>query len=324
LTAVYGRLVRVQRTIPLAQIAALVALFTYGVWTIVGFGSAQSVRSMLVLAAILGIASLGQTLVIILGGLDLSVAAFIVVGAVLVSELCGTHGWPVVGAVAFIIVVAGVFGAAVGYLSRRYGINPLILSLAAGSIAVGGCLVWTHAQFNGAAPSFLSQLTAANGKTLGAAISPIVVIWVVLAAGAAVFLHRTLPGRRLYASGANLRAADIALIPTLRVWTLVFAVSAICSALAGVVLAGFAGADQSLGDPYLFQGLTAVVVGGTTFGGRRGDYSHTVVGALIMTVLTTILVGKGYDAGDQQIIFGVIILLVIAVYGRDRRLRDRV
>ena len=67
-----------------------------------------------------------------------------------------------------------------------------------------------------------------------------------------------------------------------------------------------------------------MIVGGTTFMGARGDYTHTVVGALILTVLTTVLVGKGYDQADQQIIFGVLILLVVAGYGRDRRLRDRV
>ena len=90
-----------------------------------------------------------------------------------------------------------------------------------------------------------------------------------------------------------------------------------------MLLAGFAGADQSLGDPYLFSGLTAVIVGGTTFMGARGDYTHTVIGALILTVLTTILVGKGYDQADQQIIFGVAHPAVVAGYGRDRRLRDR-
>ena len=62
----------------------------------------------------------------------------------------------------------------------------------------------------------------------------------------------------------------------------------------GVLLAGFAGADQTLGDPYLFSGLTAVIVGGTTFMGARGDYTHTVIGALILTVLTTILGLAGF------------------------------
>jgi ribose transport system permease protein len=100
--------------------------------------------------------------------------------------------------------------------------------------------------------------------------------------------------------------------------------SAVLSALVGVLLAGFSGADPGLGEPYLFQGLTAVIVGGTVFMGARGDYTHTVVGALILTELTTIMVGRGYDTNRQQIIFGVLILLVVAGYGRDRRLRDRV
>jgi ribose transport system permease protein len=151
-----------------------------------------------------------------------------------------------------------------------------------------------------------------------------VAIWAAVAIIAAVFLHRTVAGRRLYATGANPRAAALTRIDARAVWVLVFMTSAIVSALVGVLLAGFAGADQTVGDPYLFSGLTAVIVGGTTFMGARGDYTHTVTGALILTVLTTVLVGKGYDQADQQIIFGVLILLVVAGYGRDRRLRDRV
>ncbi len=155
-------------------------------------------------------------------------------------------------------------------------------------------------------------------------IPPVVVIWAVVAIVGAVALHRTIAGRRLYSTGANPRAAGLARIGTGRVVIGAFALSAIASGLVGVLLAGFAGADQTLGDPYLFSGLTAVIVGGTTFMGARGDYTHTVIGALILTVLTTILVGKGYDQADQQIVFGVLILLVVASYGRERRLRDRV
>ena len=67
-----------------------------------------------------------------------------------------------------------------------------------------------------------------------------------------------------------------------------------------------------------------MIVGGTTIMGARGDYTHTVVGALILTVLTTILVGNDVDHATQQIIFGLLILAVVAGYGRDRRLRDRI
>src|SRR5204863_2066692 len=110
----------------------------------------------------------------------------------------------------------------------------------------------------------------------GLQVPPVVVIWIAMAIAVAIFLHRTVPGRRIFATGANPRAAGLARINTKRIWVGVFAASAILSALVGVLLAGFAGADPSLGDPYLFTGLTAVIVGGTTFMGARGDYTHTV------------------------------------------------
>ena len=112
-------------------------------------------------------------------------------------------------------------------------------------------------------------------------------------------------------------------ISTRRVWIATFAFSAVASVLVGVLIGGFAGtADSALGDPYLFQSVVAVIVGGTVFGGP-GDYTRTCVGALFLTVLTTVLVGHGASAAEEEIIYGAIILIAVAVYGRQRRLRDR-
>jgi ribose transport system permease protein len=313
-----------QRRVPVLQAVALVALFLYGAATIDGFSAQTSIDAMLVLAALLGLAALGQTLVLILGGLDLSIPGHIVMGAILVSQLYGTHHWSAALAIGAVIVIAAILGALTGWICHRWRIQPLIVTLGIGAISAGGTTAWTQGKLTGSAPTFLADLTTATGTTFGLQVPPVVVIWVAVAIAAAVFLHRTVAGRKLFATGANPRAAGLARIDTKRVWVGVFAASAILSALVGVLLAGFAGADPTLGDPYLFSGLTAVIVGGTTFMGARGDYTHTVVGALILTVLTTILVGKGYDQADQQIIFGVLILLVVAGYGRDRRLRDRV
>ena len=92
---------------------------------------------------------------------------------------------------------------------------------------------------------------------------------------------RTVAGRRVYPTGANPRAAALALVPTRRVWMGVFAFSALFAAFTGVLLAGFAGAgERSIGDAYLWQGLTAVIVGGTSFG-ARGDYWRTVLGSAV-------------------------------------------
>jgi ribose transport system permease protein len=136
-------------------------------------------------------------------------------------------------------------------------------------------------------------------------------------------LHRTRLGRSLFATGANSRAADYALISTRRVWTATFAFSAIASALVGLLIGGFAGTvNSALGDPYLFQSVVSVIVGGTVFGGP-GDYTRTCVGALFLTVLTTVLVGHGASPAVEEIVYGLIILAAIVVYGRQRRLRDR-
>ena len=87
---------------------------------------------------------------------------------------------------------------------------------------------------------------------------------------------------------------------------------------------GFSGSiDSTVGDPYLFQSVVAVIVGGTVFGGP-GDYTRTVVGALFITVVNVVAVGHGANAADQSIIYGVAILLAVTLYGRERRLRDRI
>ncbi|UGS35597.1 ABC transporter permease [Capillimicrobium parvum] len=319
-----ARLGDLQRRAPVLQIVALVVLFVYGSIDIEGFSQWPNVKSMLTLAALLALAALGQTLVMILGGLDLSVPGFIVMGAIGVSQLYGADGWPAIGAILVPVLVGAVLGALAGWICHTFRIQPLIVTLGIGGVAAGASVAWTKGELTGTAPTFLTTLTSPAETTFGIDIPPIVAITVLVAIVAAVIMHRTRSGRRMYATGANPVAANLTRINTRTIWISVFALSAICSVLVGILLAGFSGADQSLGDPYLFQGLTAVIVGGTTIMGARGDYIHTVIGALILTVLTTILVGNDVDSATQQIIFGLLILAVVAGYGRDRRLRDRI
>jgi ribose transport system permease protein len=324
MSAVRSTLGRVQSRVPALQLAALVALFIYGFFTVDNFGDGPNIRTMLVLAAILGMATIGQTLVFILGGLDLSIAGFLSASAIVLSQLCGVDHWPFLPALLVILIAFGVLGGVSGWICHRYSIQPLIVTLGMGSIALGGAVVFVNGTINGSAPAFLSNITAANGSTFGLSLPPVVFIWALVAVVLAVLLHRTVAGRWLYATGANPRAATLARIPVRRVWIVVFAASAIFSAIAGVLLAGFSGADQGVGDPFLFQGLTAIIVGGTTVMGARGDYTHTVLGALILTELNAILTAHNLNSADQQILYGLLILLVVASYGRDSRLSDRV
>jgi ribose transport system permease protein len=312
-----------QARFPLLQLVALIAVFAYGCFDL-GFWNWGSARQILVLAALAGLASSGQTLLILMGGFDLSISGFIVSSALVVSVL--KEQWHISFGVAIVIAIAcgAVLGGAAGQICHRFQIQPLIVTLAMGTIALGLIQVETKGSFSGTAPDWLITLASPGTKTLGVEIPPMVVIWAAVAVLMALFLHRTTAGRRVMATGANPRGAEYSLIRTRRVWTLAFAFSGVASALVGILVAGFAGSvDSGIGDPYLFQSVVAVIVGGTVFGGP-GDYSRTVVGALFLTVVNVVLVGKGAIPADQNILYGVAILLAVSLYGRERRLRDRV
>lgn len=315
---------RLQARYPLFQVAALAVVFLYGGLTIDGFASSSSIAAMLVLAAILGVAAAGQTIVVLIGGIDLSIASWVVAGASMTVELFGKLHWPFALALAAIAVVAAATGGFAGYLSNRLRLQPLIVTLATGACVAGGILASIGTYVNGLPPAWLQQAASPAGTTFGLPVPPVVVFWAGLAAALAVFLQLTPAGRRLYATGSNPRAAEAALVRTRWVWTGAFATSAVCAALAGVLIAGFSGAsDASLGDSYLWLGLTAVIVGGTSFG-ALGDYWRTVLGCLFLTELSTVMVGQGLSVSDQQIVNGLLILLVVGFYARERKLADRV
>jgi ribose transport system permease protein len=322
--ALWTRVASLQRRFQVFQLAALGLLFLWGATTVTDFATLPFIKAMLVSAALLGLAGAGQTLVVLVGGIDFSVPAFISGGAILVSQLCGTYHWSVGSAIALILAASLLLGGVNGYVSHRFEVPPLVVTLGMSSMITGGLLLWTKGYATGAAPAFLGRLTSAAGTTFGLGVPPIVAIWAVMAVILGVTLRRTVAGRRVYQTGANPVAAEFALIRTRSVWTLTFAASGLLGGILGILIGGYNGSgNTTLGDPYLFEGLAAVIVGGTTFG-ARGDYWKTVLGALVLTVLTNVLIGKGYSGADQQIIFGVLILLVVAGYGRGPRLRDRI
>jgi len=323
LGATWNTVGKLQARFPIAQVVALVIVFVYGVITLPGLAAWVSVRSILVLAALVGLASCGQTLLILIGGFDLGVSGFIVAGALTVTALRTDYNLPFGVALLLAVVGSGVLGGIAGYVCHRFAINPLVVTLAMGTLAVGIVAVLNGGLVNGNAPQWLSTLAEPSTNTFGLSIPPTIVIWVIVLIVFAVLLYRTRLGRSLFATGANSRAADYSLVSTRRVWTATFAFSAITSALVGLLIGGFSGSiDSALGDPYLFQSVVSVIVGGTVFGGP-GDYTRTCVGALFLTVLTTVLIGHGASPAVEEIVYGVIILAAIAVYGRQRRLRDR-
>ena len=316
---------RLLRDTPLLQLVALLALFVYGVATLDGFGSLPSIKSMLLLAAFLGIAAIGQTVLVLLGHIDLSIPGFIGLGNVLTALLVGEHHWPFVAAFAVLIAASIALGAVSGQICHRFGVQSIVVTLGMNFVLLGVIGVLAGSGITGTAPEWLTRFASVGATTFGVGVPPLIVLWAVLALLAGIALRSTLAGRRVYLTGSNPRAASLALVRTGRVVTGAFALSAVSAAVVGVLLTGFSGsADTGIGTPYLFTSLTAVIIGGTSIVGARGDYWRTVIGAIMLTVITTILIANGSSIADQQILFGVVILLVVFVYGREPRLRDRV
>jgi ribose transport system permease protein len=313
-----------QSTYPILQTVALVVILIAGGSTLPGLLTVSGLRQMLVIAALAGIAASGQTLVVLIGGIDLSVAGVITAAGLAASQLPAQYHMSLGALAPVILCVAAVIGGAVGYLCHRFELNPLIVTLGSGAATVGAIQVLANNTYGGMLPAWLGNLTSPIESTFGIAVPPVIVLWVVLAIGLHVLLRYTGTGQHIYATGANRVAADLARVRTRRVWIGVFAFSACMSAAVGLLLAGFAGSvDLTLGNPYLFQSLAAVMIGGTAMG-RRGDYNRTVLGALLITTITTILVGHGLSAAGQQVLYGVTILVAVIVYSRERSLRDRV
>jgi ribose transport system permease protein len=313
------------RTVPVLQILSVIVLLIVTGTTISGFFSKSSLYTTLVLASFLGICAVGQTLVILIGGIDLSVPSLIS-GANLVATLLAGKHWPFGFAIAFVLVCAALVGVVNGFVTHRFRVPPLIVTLATGAMVTGATLGWTRGgQVSGSPPGWLTRFSSPIGTFFGIGIPPVIVLWGLIAIVMGVVLHLSVTGRRIYATGANERAAELSGIKTERVWIGSFTLSAISSALVGIVLIGFTGQGEAgVGDQYLFLGLAAVLVGGTSLVGARGDYWRTLLGALIMTLFTTLLVGHGAGEAVQEILIGILILLFVGVYGREQRVRDRV
>jgi ribose transport system permease protein len=318
------RLRQLQRRYPLLQLIALVIALVYGLATLPGLGSWAGIKTILVVAAIIGVVSIGQTIVVLLGGFDLSLPGFMVAGAYFVTNIQQQDHLSFVVALAMAVIACGVLGGLSGYVCHRFAVQPLIVTLGMGSALAGLVQAASGDAPVGQAPEWTVRLTSIGAKTAGLAIPPVMVIWLGATIALAYLFHRTRTGRRLLATGASRPSAEYALINTRRVWTAAFAMSGIMAVFAGLLVAGFAGnLDTTTANPYLFQSLVAVIVGGTVFGGP-GDYTRTVVGALFLAVVNTVLVGHGATAPDQDILYGVVLVIAVASYGRERRLRDRV
>ncbi len=306
------------------------ALIVISSFTITGFLSGTNIKAILLFAAFLGIACVGQTLVALMGGLDLSIP--FVIGASNIGLLyiigLGVPSWVALG---MILVIGGALGFLNGVLSYRLQGQALILTLGTGFAVAGLTQILTSigssysGNVYGTVPEWLRNFAAMNGETFGLSVPPTILFWIFVAVLVIVGLRYSAFGRHIYALGGNRRSARLIGISEFKYWTIAYTISGVFAALTGSLLLGWSGGGFiGVGDPYLFTTLAAVVIGGTSLLGGSGGYGFTVIGVLVLQVLTAFLIGIGLKYEWQQFIFGLLILPMVALYGRSPHIRSQV
>lgn len=261
-------------------------------------------------ATINGIVAVGMTLVILTAGIDLSVGSVLALSAVIGADLL-KQGMPVPVAVIAALGVGALAGLVNGIIITRGKIPPFIATLGMLTVARGLTLMYTGGQpFTG----FPGGFREIGAGVVGLLPMPIIIAGLVFAA-ASVMLSRTRYGEYIYLLGDNPVAARLAGVNTGRMIVMVYVISGLCAALAGLILiARLDSAQPVIGMGYEFNAIAAVVVGGTSFAGGEGTLFGTLLGTLFIETLGNGLNLLNVSPLWEQVVKGVVIALALLAY----------
>jgi ribose transport system permease protein len=300
--------------------ACIIVLLLLGSLYSRNFLSPEYLLQQLKVASFLGVIATGMMLVILVGQIDLSVPWLVTAGAMMAcaASSLGTTG--VILAIPFGVLCGTLLGLINGVGVAYLRIPSMIITLATNAVAQGLMVVYSGGfsprDFASAPMRYLATAFTIPG------VPNAVVVWAVIGAITVFLLTRTTFGRAIYGIGNRERAAYLSGLNTRRVVMITFAISGALSAFGGVLLAGYASkAAQSMGDAYLLPSIAAVVLGGTSILGGRGSYLGTVAGVILITLLQSILSVMQMPEFGRQVIYGVVIILMLLLYGRERLVR---
>jgi ribose transport system permease protein len=305
----------------LGPLIALVAL--YGVFALVQpdtFATVDTLKTMTRQTSVVGLCALGMTLVIVLGGIDLSIGSTVALVTVVMAWLLQA-GWGPLAAALAGVLVGGFCGLANGVLITGLRVTPFIVTLGAMGIIRGAAKGLAHEQKIDAPITWLNDLVAELPRDRAwMLLPPGVWLTLVLAVAAAVLLGYTRFGRHILAIGSNEAAARLCGVRVPRVKVAVYAIEALLAGAAGIMQFS----RLTVGDPTVAAGLeldviAAVVIGGGSLSGGEGSIPGALVGAMLMTEIRTGCTHAGLSIWLQEMITGTIIVLAVAL----DRLRHR-
>ena len=259
----------------------------------------------------LGITSLGQTLVILSGGIDLSVGEMMTLANIVGADLMRGKDEMALKAILVVSLLGLVLGGINGWVIAQTDVPPLVMTFGMGSIVKGAYLLYCGGAPKGSVSPILRTL--GSGRLGIVPISPL--LFLGLFGVLLFFSKRTTWGRSTFYIGNNSKAAYYAGIPTKWRLVLIYAFSGLMAVFSGLILSGYIGiANFSVGgDAYNMNSVAAGVVGGNTFNGQ-GGLGGAVLGSLIITLLTSLMTSLGIGQAGKSVMQGVVITLMVALY----------
>jgi ribose/xylose/arabinose/galactoside ABC-type transport system permease subunit len=301
----------------LVVIALIIVIFAVGSVVSDRVATWRNIANLLQQLAVLGLLSLGQTVAILTGGIDLSIGQIVGTGTVFFAHF--TENFPdlVWLAVLLVLIGGGLIGALNGALVTILRVHPLIVTLGVSSLLLGATYLYTR-QPSGSVPD--SVIDFAYGQAFGVPLTALLTF--AAFAATAAWLRFTRSGRAIYFVGGNPDAARLLGIPTGRVLTYTYAFSGVCAALAAIFLAARMGVgDPVIGSTLTLQSITPVVIGGTLLSGGRGGVSGTILGVFLLSLMANILNYLQVSSYAQWIIQGFVILIAVGIHKPDLSLR---
>jgi ribose transport system permease protein len=316
---VQGRLTADRRRTLVTFVFALI-VFVVGAFLHSGFASWGSVSAILEVASFVGFVAAGQTFVILVGGIDLSVPWVLNAAGILFAVTSLGHNGRAIPAVLLALGLGLALGAVNGFGVAYLAVPAVVMTLAMNGIMEGLTLGLskglTCASCSSYAPRVLQDVVHRNVIGIPADL----ILWLGVAALASVVLAFTTYGRKVYATGNNPTAAFLAGVNVKLVTLSLYALSGMFAALAGIVLVSYSGQPTlGMGDPFLFQSIGAAVIGGISILGGRGNYLGTVAGAVSLVALISLLQAENMPEYGRSIVYGVAILVVLVLFGREER-----
>jgi ribose transport system permease protein len=280
--------------------------------TVPSFYSSTVAFDVLHQASFLGLVALGQTLVLLVAGIDLSVGAVIGMAVVTLAEFGQGGASLLIVAVATVLLIGAAIGTINGLLVTVRNEPPFIATFGMAILIQGARLAYTEGVPSGNIPRAIRPLGLA-----GIGIVPYsFLLWLALTALAWVALNRTVYGRQVYATGINREAARMAGVPVNRIVLSTYILCSVGAAIGGLVLSAYVGyVDRYLGTGFELDSIAAAVVGGTSFVGGRGGVLGTVAGVFFLTILLNVLLLAGLNPQLQLVVKGVVIVGAVGLYG---------